>query len=738
MTSNQRNYLPGNSITQNYSEGMLAISRGEFELAISTLEKEQKGSSCYTLARGNIALVLLRLEKFAEAEREGRNALYSINMLGCPHPPSHVQFARNLCESISKQNRLNEALLEFNSCCHLANHLMDEYPDMSNEIELEKAHTMNSWGATLLNLASWKPSIDCFNIARKIYSKYSNINSIGVSEVLANLAIAYTNTNNKVEAELALSEALEIAKKNDDNDQINRIKIGLIQLDSSIISEDSVFELIENAASEAINEGRYNTAYLRLCIASSKAEKSGYIDKGLELVAKAKCLEGNMDSKDSTIASLRFLEAQLLEQKGEDNETIVKVLTEGAFIWYECLSWELNLSDFNNIASMQHDHFRLLTKYLLLRGAIKEALLSFEIGHALGFFHEIESDMFNNLIKTNSFEYKGKINTILLDQIQNDMDEGNTILIICILPPQLGAFIIEKNHIKYISLNLPTGSQQISKLNEDIMMVPTRLADGIGRRSIPSLVMEFSKLLSVNIAGNKIIEIIPYGNLHLIPWRAVLYDNGIDMNNISCSTGFNLFLRLNQSERISLEVPYALAMGYGKTYKIDLKVEADRFIEKLKKGNTNVCSKQHIIAALQSESIILISCHGEAINNSGETVLKLFLEDGEIIFDEIIPEKVLSPLVILSACESGTYSMGWGDYPSGAAPLLIKKGAKYCVVARYPIRAKFALDFFTVLGESLQRDLSVKDAFQYSIIEMLKKGYDLWTDISCLELLGRV
>ena len=251
--ANQRDYLPAHETTQNYNEGMSALCSGNLELAIDILDKEPENSSCYTLSRGNMALALLRLEQYSEAERVGWSVLNLTKILGCPHPPSQVQFARNLCETIAKQSRYDESLQMFNQTCHLANELMEEFPSMSKEIELEKAHTMDSWGNSLLYLEDWKASIEIYNGSRKIYLKYIDINKIGVAEVLTNLAIAYRYSNSNIEAELALREALDIAEENGNYDQINRIYIGLIQMRSSIINIEDAFNLIEKGVSETIS-----------------------------------------------------------------------------------------------------------------------------------------------------------------------------------------------------------------------------------------------------------------------------------------------------------------------------------------------------------------------------------------------------------------------------------------------------------------------------------------------------
>lgn len=726
--------MSSHKVTLNYYKGMLAIEERKFHEAIEILENEPSGSPCFTLSHGNIALAHLGLENFTNAEQEGYDTLILIEKEGCPHPPSHVQFMRNLGESISRQNRQAEAIVVYNKACHLADELIRSCPDDVIDIELEKAHTMNAWGAALLNTESWSPSIDCFNKARAIYKKYRDYCDIGIAETLTNLALAYMRSSKALESEYAFYEALSIAESKNDQDQINRIMVGLKQLEPQ--NTAGYYDLFDRTIANAIARGLLDTAYKRLCIAATEAKELGHLDKGLEYICQARGLEGSIGIHNVRHARLRFLEATLLDIN--DTERIVKTLIEGAYIWYECLIDVLSSPDFYLSAKEMHDHFRLLSRYLLNKGYVKQALLSFELGNALKYLHDADLELMNKLVKNNPFKYDGSIDIEILNSIINTIEKNSSIIVICILPPQIVAFIINQNDVDCVAVQLPKEQNEIRKLHEDIEMTPHRLSSGVKERAIPQLLMELGKLIKEKTETSTITGIIPYAGLHFIPWRTVFAYNGITFDRIKCSVSFHLLFRLFHNCNALLGDTQAIAMGHGYAEDYNLEKEAELFIEQYKNGYLIECTKAQIGIALVKDCIIFISCHGETEKIDNKPKLKLKLRDEDAVLEDILPKKVVSPLIILSACESGVYNMEWGDYPSGVAPLLIEKGACWCIITRYPISARYAKAFFSKFSESLRMCADVKEAFRCATIDTLHKDYDLWKDVSCIELLGKV
>lgn len=97
-----------------------------------------------------------------------------------------------------------------------------------------------------------------------------------------------------------------------------------------------------------------------------------------------------------------------------------------------------------------------------------------------------------------------------------------------------------------------------------------------------------------------------------------------------------------------------------------------------------------------------------------------------------------SPLVILSACNSGFYEMAWGDFSVGAAPDLLRAGANLCIGARFPVGAKFAERFCALFAVRIASGKQIQQSFSDTLLELEASGeWDLWKDLGCFELLRR-
>ncbi len=106
-------YDPEFERTENYSRGMTAVGQDDLKNAIEILLKEPPNSNCYNLAIGNAGLAANRLGQFNEAARYCRVALGDIELNGCEHPPSHIQFIRNYGDALLGLGRIGEAIPTF-------------------------------------------------------------------------------------------------------------------------------------------------------------------------------------------------------------------------------------------------------------------------------------------------------------------------------------------------------------------------------------------------------------------------------------------------------------------------------------------------------------------------------------------------------------------------------------------------------------------------------------------------
>jgi hypothetical protein len=150
------------------------------------------------------------------------------------------------------------------------------------------------------------------------------------------------------------------------------------------------------------------------------------------------------------------------------------------------------------------------------------------------------------------------------------------------------------------------------------------------------------------------------------------------------------------------------------------------------------CTVEQVRQSLHSNAIVLLSCHGEAVNTPDGPRFVVKLSDGSFWAEQVFPTRVSSPLVILSACDSGVYYLVWGDYPLGAGPELLRRGARAVIGARFPIRAEYAGDFVACFGRALAAGTALETAFARALEEVEQTNADLWRDLACLELLKAV
>jgi len=142
--------------------------------------------------------------------------------------------------------------------------------------------------------------------------------------------------------------------------------------------------------------------------------------------------------------------------------------------------------------------------------------------------------------------------------------------------------------------------------------------------------------------------------------------------------------------------------------------------------------------ALNQRGAVLVSCHGNQREdlNRGTYHLYLSLQDGDRSAEDIWPDAVVADLVVLSACDSGVYEVAWGDYPVGAGPDLLKRGAKLCLATRFPVKARFAANLMKEFAVRLAAGDSVQLSFSKSLHALETDGADFWNEISCFELIG--
>lgn len=727
-------YVPSHQVTQNYLDGLEAIRENRLEDAIDVLLAESVDSPCRGLALGNAGLALLRLEKFDLGYANLIEADNYFIVKGCSHPPSWVQFKRNCVESIAP-SRPEEALQKFNQTVYFARNLAGKHDDFRREIELEIAHIFNSWGGTLIQLRDPKGALDCFQRARDIYRKYET-NKVGLAETLTNLSLAFRCLCKKNEASLALKEALSVARSGGDKDQVSRIQIATIQLDPTLIDDDPL-GILENAAKEAIDDGRYSTGYVRHCIRATVAENLKRVPEGLAACRAAQLIEHLLDPGDARPANMRLVLARLRDMSGLPATDVLNALFEGARLWWKVLRQPQLTADVQEKTKSMHDHFRLLARKLLDEGRNDEACLAFESGRALGFAIEVDPSALSNILALDPFAgSQGSVDCEGLQLIQAALGESEAIISMAILPPSFVSFVVRRDSVAAVEHPLPDKAE-CNRIFEEIRVISRRLHKMNGIEAVPWVIQDFARKLSGEIGASRIVSVIPNSVLHGVPWRALLRLFGVSWNQLSAKTEFGIFLTRSKQAPIQ---GCAIALGHGTAGSIDLNQEARDFANAFGAQGKVVerATSTDIQGALIKRGSVLISCHGSQRKdlNSGKSHLYLSLSDGDKSAAEIWPASVGAELVVLSACDSGVYDVTWGDYPVGAGPDLIRKGASFCLATRFPVDAQFAANLMKELAGHLSSGDLVQTAFSKALNRMESCGADFWNQIACFELIA--
>jgi hypothetical protein len=576
--------------------------------------------------------------------------------------------------------------------------------------------------------------------ARDLFRNYSGDDRTGHAEVLTNLSIALDAMGKTTAAGLALEEAMDILIQTEDYDQLYRVLVTAADMGSNLVDADRVSELIEGCAEEALHAQRLGTAYVRYCKGISIVVKNGgSIEVAQRMIRCARDLENRLAPLEPNVPKLRFLEALVLRLAGEPLTRTISVLIEGAHHWHKRIAAPLVPADFLTAASDLHMHFRTLAGDLIAEGRLEEALAAFDAGRGLGYAVEVDRTIHARMIAQNPFAADGiAVDTTLLRSVQQAMGSDEVGVVLAVIPPRLIAFVVDRDRVDCVAVDVPSTPKDLEKLSSECIMSPQRLAEGVGSRAIPPPVLGLARGIAKAIDTRVVTAFVPYDALHTIPWRAVLRHCGLQWHQLPFALGFHLTLRRRDASKHVVAGRPVIALGCGTAGAVDLQEEASAFAAAFGVfGNTVLgATAAGVRRSLQANAVILLSCHGKSINQIGD--LQLELSDGSALIGDVFPVTVSSPLVILSACESGVYSMAWSDFPIGAAPILIRRGAECVICARFPLKAIFAAKYFSSYAQSLAAGSTIGVAFTATLKECDETGADLWRDLACLELIGGV
>ena len=617
--------------------------------------------------------------------------------------------------------------------------------DARAQILCEKGHILISWGNSLLKLNLFHDAINRYDDARQIYLDHPSFDQAGVPQALTNLAIAANQVGDPGRANLALQEAKTIAQQQHDYDQVHRILVCAVQIGSDLVPESERLATLVTAAQAAVDSNRWPVAIRRFAIAAQYDLRPETAPHRLTLIQRGQECASRLDGLMPDKCKLCTTEAQVLEAMGVPPEACLNCLLQGAAEWQRLFAQNLGLYDSFAIGRELHWHFRRLAELLMNLGRVDEALLTFEAGRALAHLRETNPTLIAALLQTPIFlTDEGRVDLTVLRRIQESLSSGQLALSVINIPHEYVLFAVRRDGITYERLHVADTQDELDDLMNSVLQIRYRLEKDHGQKSIPAAIVRMTEMFRALTGTNTVVRLVPHGPLHGVPWRTLCRHAGMQWDQLSFATVFSLLPLGFSPRRQDLSQCHVIGMGFDDRGNKVFRDEPKDFTLAFGQRGQFVepCSEQNVRSALGSASILDLSCHGRGRNVDEDASLILRLEDSgetgyvDISLHEICPESVASQLVILSACYSGVYNVAEGDFPVGGAPLLLQRGAQFCLVMRFAARPRFAYELVVEFGKRLAAGAAIESAFAVALDEMEARGADLWSDLACAELLA--
>lgn len=731
------------NLTPSYAKALKLMDGPNTSELLAQLLQEPADSSCYPFAQGNAAMILLEQGDTKRAAELAFAAVTYFDKHGCSYAPSCVQFLRTLASAHADQGHYAQSHEWFEEVCVIADELCKDQQALTEATQTEKAHALVSWGNALSNLRQYREAIERYEQAREIYNKYPSGNRAGVPQALTNLAIAAGQVNNLLRADLALREAKEVAEAQRDSDQVHRILVCAVQIGSGIVEEEKRFSVLVDAAEAAAREGFLPTAIRRFAIAAQYKLDKGNAAERMALIERAKELARGIPSNLPDKCKLYETEAQVRDERGDSPSDILSCLLEGARAWHKLYAQNLHQLDAYNLGRDIHFHFRRTADVLMRLGRAEEALVAFEAGRALAHIRQADPGFIDDFLKQEIFPPDAvRVDLTMLRRIQVSLSSGRVVISCINVPREFVFYAIRKDSIRFGRFHIADTQEETDKITHELVETRYELEKGREADAISAPAREMAKMICDLAGKDAIHRFVPYGPLHPVPWRMLLKQTGLSWTQVGFATTYALLPLAAPLAPPDLSKGPVVCLGFDPKGHPAFREEPEQVAAIF--GNrgqfVDPCTEENVRAALESATLLDLSCHGVAQNPHADVELVLRLaKPGDPYRDVPLllfcPERVNPALVILSACYSGVYNMAVGDFPVGGAPVLLQRGVRFCVVMRFPVNANFARDFVIEMTKLIAANTPVEVAFLKALEIMEGRGFRTWSNLACIELL---
>lgn len=720
-----RAYQPKHPLTEGYQYASLLMAENRPAEAADVLSAAPPDSPCYGLALAQLALIRMVQRRIPDALDAAMKALADFAKNGCAFPPLGVAARRTLADVLSHSERPVQSIEHYLDTVTMAEEYAKEEPEFADFLDQEKAIALTHLSGACNRLEQFPSAVTYATAARDILRKHPAAARFGMALALENLAMAHTQTGRIDPAGYAIEEALGLPDL--PSDQKVRLELSKVQVLSRPPGES--VPVVQRAIDEARAEQKWELAAIRCGIGLKLALAHRDASWANDLLRQSGELESKLDAQSLWPARLQFYRAELLKQEGASTEAIRRTLAIGAHHWCSRVGAQVDLSDYQFLAGQMADHFRLLARHCLDEGLTQEAFVAFEAGRARAVVAEMRNNLTHPLVTSSPFDDTGNITLKLLRGIQGCLEQDEVVVSFASLPPNMTAFVVGRDGVEVLEAAVS------ADLEIELRQIPDRLANNKGLRAIPESIIDIASRLAAAIKRRRVRAFVPYRVFHLVPWRALLRKLGLDWSQL----GFGVCFSPTLLTRHKIDILECHAIGCGDAMGIDLNVEAEAFAREFGAGGklTRDAKKKDFEAALGAPVVAMISCHGILQREGLAPKVRFGMSDGKCTMEEVLPAQLRSPLVILSACDSGAYDTFAGDYPAGAAPSVVLRGSSYCACTRFPIRAGFSQDFFPAFGGRIAQGMLPEAALVETLAQFDRDEDGLWRDLAAVELLIR-
>jgi tetratricopeptide (TPR) repeat protein len=697
-------------------------------------------STTWAFAVGNSAIILARRGQLTAARDRFELARKALQDEG-HHQIAVLQFARQGAAVLSEQGRFEEARDVLNQAIELNQgwRVLPSVQNGSNGVSLvagmlrEECYSLIQLGSIALRLHKPGDAKAILSSALHICEAHCAGDTDGIISICLNRGQAMRELGELREAIADLERAHQLAKESNNRHELARVdavlghlhmidgrkKIGLMLIESSI---DVAEQLKEQDAVIA----------RRRMLAEQLVQNFGDHSGAWEQIQRALPFVSRSESS-LIIAEFHQSAADVAIAKGE-RETEFEHLQLARTAWHQTIEQQLDPEIRASVAISASFVYRRLAAAFVERNQAVMAFEVFEEGRAAGLRAQLAalnaSDVNESAVPCAGFL------AVQRWILQRSATIPTALIALMYVPGKLIGIVVHPDGTVSTASNDATTEQLRSALDEYAALIPEENDKwpcfGI-EPALPALCDLFNPLLERAARGVTHIMLLPWFSLWTLPWSVIFDRPDSSVTLVPSAT----WLVSQDSHPRDLRSTSVATIGVGAAGSQDLADEC-RTVAKLAGSTEIAIDGQATVEALRSfltkPGIVHISAHGmwlAKLPGGGY----IALADGRFAVKQIIDLRVLSSLVLLSACHSGRLHVTQSDDTIGLAPTLLARGASNVLATLWPVSAPAAMLFVAELINAVRGGAILPHAMLMARAET-RKQYSDHREWGAFELFG--